>query len=50
MSNKAFISVQGLAKLERGSSPNGATLARLQKDGGIRVTPDLVASFERDAA
>lgn len=44
------LSKQGLAWLYRTGGVSGATLARLQKKGGLRVTRKLIASLEDRAA
>lgn len=44
------LSKQGLAWIYRTGGVSGATLARLQNDGGLRVTKKLIASLENRAA
>lgn len=40
------LSHEGLRKIIGGGGVNGATLARLQRDGGIRVTGKLIQSLD----
>lgn len=44
------ISQQALYKILEGGGVNGATLARLRRDGDVRITGAIIDSLDTDAA